>query len=242
MPFCENCGRQLAENEVCNCTSGATPPPAPAPNPAPTNQPVYNNVTVQPPKKKSNVLLIVLVILIPLVIIGILVLGLLAAIFVPAMIGYTNKSKVSSANASASSICKSANSALVELDEWGYDLRGYYIIASDSDNNYNVPTSNFDVDAFYDKVNDFFSDSDDIEWFVVIENGTATYSATSESWNSDLVGTYPNGATTDGPSYYDTYYLSSTPRTKASITKLYNDAAQKVHEKAEYSYSYDYYE
>ncbi|MBO7395324.1 MAG: hypothetical protein J6U16_04300 [Ruminococcus sp.] len=337
MPFCQNCGRKLAENEICNCTSGAaptpvptpapaaaptpvptpeaapapapapkpaettapkpapapapkpaetaapkpapapapkpvnntpqqtTPPPAPKPQPAPAPAPkpqpapapqnvntaqqvnntqaVYQNVNVQQkPKKKTSVGLIIAIILIPIVLIVLLILGILAAILIPSMTGYVNKSKVSSANASANSISKAVNSALIEMDESNFNVGGsYYIICSDKENNYNVPTENFDEDELYKKIKNLYADSEKCEWFAVVEYGSCTYVAESETWKNEIVGTYPNTATPDGPCYYDTYYLSTTKREKASLTKLYNEAAKKVKQKAEDASSYYYY-
>ena len=50
-------------------------------------------------------------------IVVIAIIGVLAAILVPSMLGYVKKSKVSSANSAASSIQKAINTALIELDE-----------------------------------------------------------------------------------------------------------------------------
>lgn len=50
-------------------------------------------------------------------IVVIAIIGVLAAILVPAMLGYVKKSKIQSANASAKTYLNSANSALTELDE-----------------------------------------------------------------------------------------------------------------------------
>ena len=269
MAFCQNCGRLLAENEVCTCTNGntinlaksdtttppptpgpiptpppapgpiptpppapgAVPPPPPAPAPAPQNsQNVYNNVNAGQPQKKKGGLWWIWLIIIPIVLVVLLVLGILAAILVPAMLGYVNKSKVSSANANASSLYKAVSSSLTEMDEENNRIYDYYIICSNKKYNYNIPTEKFDVDDLYKKIDTYYVDSDKCEWFVVVEYGYPTYVASSESWTSDLVGTYPSAATTDGPSYYSSY---SYKREKASLTKLYNDAAPKVKSLAE---------
>ena len=50
-------------------------------------------------------------------IVVIAIIGVLAAILVPAMLGYVRKSKVSSANSAANSLQKAINTALVEIDE-----------------------------------------------------------------------------------------------------------------------------
>ena len=50
-------------------------------------------------------------------IVVIAIIGVLAAILVPSMLGYVKKSKISSANSAASSIQKAINTALSEMDE-----------------------------------------------------------------------------------------------------------------------------
>ena len=50
-------------------------------------------------------------------IVVIAIIGVLAAILVPAMLGYVKKSKIQSANSAAATMLKAANSALEELDE-----------------------------------------------------------------------------------------------------------------------------
>ena len=50
-------------------------------------------------------------------IVVIAIIGVLAAILVPAMLGYVKKSKIQGANSAAGTILKACNSALAELDE-----------------------------------------------------------------------------------------------------------------------------
>lgn len=50
-------------------------------------------------------------------IVVIAIIGVLAAILVPSMLGYVKKSKIQSANSAASTMLKAANSALTEMDE-----------------------------------------------------------------------------------------------------------------------------
>lgn len=50
-------------------------------------------------------------------IVVIAIIGVLAAILVPSMLGYVKKSKIQSANTTASSIYKAVNSAITEFDE-----------------------------------------------------------------------------------------------------------------------------
>jgi len=55
-------------------------------------------------------------------IVVIAIIGVLAAILVPSMLGYVKKSKIQAANSAASTIMKAANSALEEMDEAGIDI------------------------------------------------------------------------------------------------------------------------
>lgn len=50
-------------------------------------------------------------------IVVIAIIGVLAAVLVPTMLGYVAKSKISSANSAADSLRKAINSALIEIDE-----------------------------------------------------------------------------------------------------------------------------
>ena len=50
-------------------------------------------------------------------IVVIAIIGVLAAILVPSMLGYVKKSKIQGANSTAASVYKAVNSALTELDE-----------------------------------------------------------------------------------------------------------------------------
>ena len=50
-------------------------------------------------------------------IVVIAIIGVLAAILVPSMLGYVKKSKVSSANSTASTLQKAINTTLIEIDE-----------------------------------------------------------------------------------------------------------------------------
>ena len=50
-------------------------------------------------------------------IVVIAIIGVLAAVLVPSMLGYVKKSKISSANSAAASLQKAINTALIELEE-----------------------------------------------------------------------------------------------------------------------------
>ena len=63
-------------------------------------------------------------------IVVIAIIGVLAAILVPSMLGYVKKSKVSSANSSASTLQKAINTALIEIDEETQDAGSITSITS----------------------------------------------------------------------------------------------------------------
>lgn len=86
-------------------------------------------------------------------IVVIAIIGVLAAILVPSMLGYVKKSKIQSANSTASSVYKALNSALTELDEQDADF------PTDADHTIDsTGFSNFDADAFYSSVKNYFGD------------------------------------------------------------------------------------
>ncbi len=157
------------------------------------------------PKKKSKVWPIILIIAIPLLLIALVVVGILAAIFVPAMIGYTNKSKLAAQNSYSSSISKAINTAMTELDEEGYNVYGNYFICSNGSNSFCFDCDSDRLD-YYDlnnRINDYFSDSENGCWFAVYEYGTITYVASAELWESENVGTYPTPSSLDAAKGYN---------------------------------------
>lgn len=204
MPFCTQCGRPLAEGETCSCRNNSaniTPPPPQSQYNGYGYQPYQQGYPQapygygqpyppygQPPyaqQKKNDGWVIALVVGI------VLLLALIAAaILVPAMLGYTRKSKLMNIRNDARTLAKSADAALVEMDEKGADLKGIYIISSDEKDNVAV---SFDTGRFYTSLNKYFSDADKYKYFIVIRNGTVEYAAIAESWTkkTEIIGTYP---------------------------------------------------
>ena len=66
-------------------------------------------------------------------IVVIAIIGVLAAILVPSMLGYVKKSKVSSANSTASTLQKAINTTLIEVDEETQDAGSITRISSAKD-------------------------------------------------------------------------------------------------------------
>lgn len=253
MPYCINCGRFLQEGEVCNCTANAQGAPMQQPNsaapqggqpynggmqppPYPYNRqpypnqpypqgypaPYFGQQLAQPPKK-SNAW--ILAIIIPLACVFLLI---LTAIFVPAMLGYTKRSKQSSLHSKANTLCKAANTVMIELDEktnGGINVKGRYIICSDKGKNSGVP---FDTGEFYKGLEKYFSDVKDYDYFIVINDGCAEYTALSESWTKkSYVGTYPGG-TARNITKYNPGGIGGSAGEKASLYDLYKDALYKL--------------
>lgn len=137
-------------------------------------------------------------------IVVIAIIGVLAAILVPSMLGYVRKSKISSANSTASSIYKAINSALTELDEEGVDIayNGYIKIAAASRT---VSTgevvdleSTFGEDGdFGKKIERFFNDITRVkgDTFAYIDGGTCV--AVGVATDKTYTGTYPTGVITN---------------------------------------------
>lgn len=196
MPFCQNCGRPLNAGEVCQCAAqqgGTAPQSTPYMNQL--NQPYQYQPGQQPPQKKGGVptgCLIAAAIAIP---IFLAIAGILAAILVPAMVGYTKKSKISAANTYARNVYRAANTVLVDMDEEDINVGGAYIIS-----NYGLePKPAFDGGAFFDEMKVYMGDSTaDLEYFAVVEDGRVVYVAVKEIGNM-YTGCYPNVSTTDGP-------------------------------------------
>lgn len=131
-------------------------------------------------------------------IVVIAIIGVLAAILVPSMLGYVRKSKISSANSTASSIYKAINSALTELDEEGVDIGA--LAGVTIDNTHTVSTSTaFDADTntkLQNKIENFFSDIKKVkgETQAKIEGGSCV--ALAVCVDSTYTGTYPSGVVT----------------------------------------------
>lgn len=238
MPYCKNCGRQLAENETCNCTRqnqipnpNQTPPPQVNPQQSyqqynQYGQPIYNNAAVQ--QKKSNNGLIIAIVIIALVSF-LFVAGILAAILIPSMLGYVKKSKTQAANSNVNTIRHAVDSALTEMEYNSINIMGSYIISSDSSQNIiaeepSADLESFNEDVFYQMIEYYFDDLDSFDWFVVIENGTVTYIAALHE-NDDYIGTYPMADLSDGPSFYNSSYKDKN----ADLEDLYQYAADSIY-------------
>ncbi|MBE6857196.1 MAG: type II secretion system protein [Ruminococcus sp.] len=151
-------------------------------------------------------------------IVVIAIIGVLAAILVPSMLGYVKKSKVSSANSTASSVYKAINSALTELDEEGVDIgitkivvwNGTAWTVSSTAANNAVTTTNFSP-----KVANFFSDITSVKRVdAQIVSGSCV--AVAAANDSTYTGTYPGKVvTTDN---YESYKLNAQSGCTTALT------------------------
>lgn len=134
-------------------------------------------------------------------IVVIAIIGVLAAILVPTMLGYVKKSKLSSANTTASSVYKAINSALTELDEQGIDVGGLYLLKWDGSSwTYVDDAEVTDIEGAVDnifttKVSNFFADIDKVKCVEaqVVGGNCITLGCASDS---TYTGTYPSGVIT----------------------------------------------
>lgn len=143
-------------------------------------------------------------------IVVIAIIGVLAAILVPSMLGYVKKSKVSSANTSASSIYKAFNTALTDMDGEGFDMGGIYsATASHGTSTTSFAFSTAPVgktgatagEVLYDKVKNYFEDISKCTVDARINGGTCK--AVAVATDSTYVGAFPAVITVDNYSKYN---------------------------------------
>lgn len=132
-------------------------------------------------------------------IVVIAIIGVLAAILVPTMLGYVKKAKISSINTVASSIYKSINIALVELSEEDKTLPNGDISFDCSAGAY-ATTDWTGVDsgtqsAFKTKMENYFADIKKVQKIKAnIQGGTCI--AVAVTVDGTYIGTAPSGVVT----------------------------------------------
>lgn len=133
-------------------------------------------------------------------IVVIAIIGVLAAILVPSMLGYVRKSKVSSANSEASAYQKAINTTLIELDE-EYDV-GSDITAIErvnaTDTEVSITPSSVEdeigKELVWQKINHFLDKSKKASFKAECEGGAVR--AVAVCVNSTFTGTCPSGVVT----------------------------------------------
>ena len=128
-------------------------------------------------------------------IVVIAIIGVLAAILIPSMLGYVKKSKVSSANSAANSLQKAINTCLVEIDEESQNSSDVTGIAHTAgDDTVTVSGITYDGDAAYTKIHNYMEKIQSREFDSVCDGGVCI--ATAIAIDSKYTGTAPGGIVT----------------------------------------------
>ena len=149
-------------------------------------------------------------------IVVIAIIGVLAAILVPAMLGYVKKSKIQAANSAASQMVKAANSALEEMDEdasiTSLPSDGWWINNITEGDTTTETSGNQQISSdttFYEYLTYYSDDAKSAKYGVYIKEGVA------------ILGVAKSGK------YYGTYpavYTNKNYPDDASLTKAETDA------------------
>lgn len=132
-------------------------------------------------------------------IVVIAIIGVLAAILIPSMLGYVRKAKITTMNTNAKNLHDAATTALVELDSEGHDITGIVTVSWTN----GTPTLN-GVDVSFDtKVKEYFDKVSTLSTAQVLIEGMACTAAYCTDGN--YRGGYPVGATTQN---YSTFTLN----------------------------------
>lgn len=140
-------------------------------------------------------------------IVVIAIIGVLAAILVPTMLGYVTKSRCSSSNANAKSFYNAINSALVDLDSEGKDISTI------------APGTSLDT-TLQPKVNNYFADYKKLSAFeYALTNGSCT-----AVWvqNGSYYGSYPVPTVVDTTGLTQGTDYSSDCKTAPAIANCAN--------------------
>ena len=127
-------------------------------------------------------------------IVVIAIIGVLAAILVPSMLGYVRKSKISSANSTASSVQKAFESTLTDLDSKGVKLTYQgWIKINDGAFSANAGTlSNGNASTLMGSgVANYFDKIKKVDGAAYIKNSSCT--AVVATTDGTYIGTYPSG-------------------------------------------------
>lgn len=169
-------------------------------------------------------------------IVVIAIIGVLAAILVPAMLGYVKKSKIQAANSAASQMVKAANSALEEMDEdptitslpgdgwWDNKITegdGESTGDSTSTTNHDLATDSSEAGkAFYDYLTYYSDDAKTAKYSVYLKEGVAILGVAK---SGKYYGTFP--AVLTNKNYKDKITSNTTglAQAKAVAKKQYDD-------------------
>ena len=140
-------------------------------------------------------------------IVVIAIIGVLAAILVPAMLGYVRKSKVSSANSAANSLQKAINTALVEIDEETEEAASITVISGSAGTvSLSAVDSSISAGAVYKKIANYMDKVNKLSFKAKCDGGVCVALACKQT-SAKYVGTAPNGIVTVDT--YETYSVSN---------------------------------
>ena len=124
-------------------------------------------------------------------IVVIAIIGVLAAILVPSMLGYVKKSKISSANDAAASVQKAINTALIELDEAGaLPADGVWTHTANTDGT----VKDESTDTFGKKIFNYMDAGKKVAFHAQVTGGVCI--AVAACPDEKYLGTYPAGVIT----------------------------------------------
>ena len=159
-------------------------------------------------------------------IVVIAIIGVLAAILIPALLGYVKKSKVTAANSSAASLYNAINTVLTELDEEGVDTGAITGLSytkggkSVSVNKSTAGSAEVTADSpeeVYKALKEYFNDVDKLNFEANCEGGTCVAVACAQ--DSTYTGSKPTVVTRKN---YKSYKGSE------GITKALEEATAKA--------------
>jgi type IV pilus assembly protein PilA len=129
-------------------------------------------------------------------IVVIAIIGVLAAILVPSMLGYVKKSKVSSANSAANSLQKAINTALVEIDEESQEAGNITAINRLSGSTVTISNkpSSVSAAAVTKKIENYMEKSKNLKFMSACDGGVCK--AVACCVDSTYTGTSPAGVVT----------------------------------------------
>ena len=156
-------------------------------------------------------------------IVVIAIIGVLAAILVPSMLGYVKKSKLSSANSNAKNLFDAVNTTLVDMDSAGKtmkDLKG----EGGKPLEMSYPTGLTTI-GFDDAIKNYFSDISKTDKYGsawVVQDMACLACGMSDG---TYTGSYPNPTTMEGDGAYDD--LTSSKSSNVDKAKAVLAWAQK---------------
>lgn len=139
-------------------------------------------------------------------IVVIAIIGVLAAILVPSMLGYVKKSKVSGANSAANSLQKAINTALVEIDEesekaanihWMYHsgaANANTKVQMAGNNNNTTNNTKSDAEKLWGKINNYIDKIQTCTFYAYCDGGVCQGAAIEK--DKTYTGTSPAGIVT----------------------------------------------